>query len=320
MRASGDVFQGMIPQEYVFVSYLTACTSPGPTSRTAARRRFFLCVYVVCLCAYATAASRKSSKTPKSSSKSQSQSSSEQSAGGGEGRGAGEGRDGGRSQKTEEEKQPSYPMVVDDTRFFNNLSHDHTGPPIKLSIGDHYQYSRIFFAPTEGQLSTNLLEELLPDDEVLDLGAEVGVFSLTAARKGVKSVTAIESDIPFATSLEQSVEINGLQGRVLVLTWLPSSSSGYGTVFGKAERGCVYSGPHTTNQTTDAFTRLVYTSPLRSIDEAIEQGLIPRPTVVRVSVEGAEEFALEVLNFHNFLKGFTGTNAQKLTQEALARA
>lgn len=241
----------------------------------------FMCLL---LCLSANASARRSSKTAKSSRKTSANSDKT----GGE-------RQAQEAQQTQgqQEQEPAFPMIVDDTRFFNNQTHDRSGPPLKISLASQEQYSRIFFSGSEGQLATTLLEELLPTDSVLDLGAEVGVFSLTAARKGVRQVTAIEPDMALAASLEQSVEINALNRNVLVLTWIPSSSQGYATVFAKAGRGCVYSSAQTTNHSTDEFTRAVYTAPTRSIDEAIQEHLIDRPTIVRVSMEGAEEFALE---------------------------
>jgi len=236
-------------------------------------------VALALLCACAVAAGKKTARGSKSKRP-------------GGGRTAGDGS-GAEDAAAGGDAAPTFPMVVDDTRFFNNQTDDRAGPPLKISLENQDQYSRIFFTGSEGQLATTLLEELLPSDDVLDLGAEVGVFSLTAARRGVRSVTAIESDMLLATSIEQSVDINGLTGRVLVLTWLPSSDQGYATVFAKAARGCTYSAATTTNHTTEEFSRAVYTSPTRSIDEAIREQLIPRPTVVRVSMEGAEEFALE---------------------------
>ena len=252
-------------------------------TKSTARTLLLLCM-CLSLCLSAHAAARKSSKTAKSSRKS----SADRSKTGGESK-----AQGAKQTEEQQEQDQAFPIIVDDTRFFNNQTHDRFGPPLKISLASQEQYSRIFFSGSEGQLATTLLEELLPTDTVLDLGAEVGAFSLTAARKGVRQVTAIESDMAMAASLEQSVEINALNRKVLVLTWIPSSSQGYATVFAKAGRGCVYSAAHTTNHSTDEFTRAVYTAPTRSIDEAIQEHLIDRPTIVRLSMEGAEEFALE---------------------------
>ena len=192
-----------------------------------------------------------------------------------------------------QETEVSFPMVVDDTRFFNNVTEERTGAPLKIRLSSQDQYSRIFFSSAEGQLATTLLEELEATDIVLDVGAEVGAFALTAGRRGVASVTAIEADSALAESLEESASLNGLSESFLVLTWLASSSSGYATVFAKAARGCTYSAGVTTNHSTEEFTRPVLTAPTRSVDEAVAHGLIARPTVVRISMEGAEEFALE---------------------------
>lgn len=97
--------------------------------------------------------------------------------------------------KAEETGGAQYPIVVQDTRFFNNQSSSHTGPPLQVSLGNPDHYTRIFYTPREGALATILLDEVRSDDSVLDVGAETGVFALTAARKGAR-VTALEVKTP----------------------------------------------------------------------------------------------------------------------------
>ena len=168
----------------------------------------------------------------------------------------------------EETGGAQYPIVVQDTRFFNNQSSSHTGPPLQVSLGNPDHYSRIFYSPREGALATILLDEIQSDDSVLDVGAETGVFALTAARKGAR-VTALEVSSPrqkphgrpptlsprtltgtlrhfcsdrcvhfqadqdLAAEIERSARLNGVSDRTLVLTWLASSHNGYATIFGK---------------------------------------------------------------------------------------
>ena len=198
------------------------------------------------------APSRKSSKKAARSSKLQ------ESTGRDEGRG-GNGGEGSSDEASNAQQQVTFPVVVDDTRFFNNMTHERTGPPLKISLADENQYSRIYFPSGEGQLTTTLLEELLPTDTVLDLGAEIGVFSLTAARRGVRSVTAVEADMEHAVSLEKSVDINGLHETVLVLTWLPSSHQGYASCFRQMPTLTWEHSPRGTRRAVPA--RLVNSSP-----------------------------------------------------------
>ncbi|EKX40129.1 hypothetical protein GUITHDRAFT_113865 [Guillardia theta CCMP2712] len=170
-------------------------------------------------------------------------------------------------------------MIAQDTRFYNNATTDRRGAPLSVRLSSEAQYSRLFYGEQEGQLATFLLSELKPSDHVLDIGGETGVFTLTAARRGAR-VTTIEYDAELAESLDESIRLNGVADRVLLLTWLPNSVEGYATMFGKAERGCVYSGIATVNQTSEEYLRPIYTLPTHTIDNALREGLIEKPTIV----------------------------------------
>ena len=90
---------------------------------------------------------------------------------------------------TANQSQPEYPFFVHDTRFFNNFSSDRAGDPIKIWVTNADQYSRVLMSPRESLVFDELVSLLRSDDIVLDLGADVGVFSLTAARRGVSQVS-----------------------------------------------------------------------------------------------------------------------------------
>eukprot|EP00961_Rhodomonas_salina_P112326 1511774-Rhodomonas_salina.1 len=79
------------------------------------------------------------------------------------------------------EGEAQFPMVADDTRFFNNFTAERTGPPVKIRLQNADQYSRIFYSPREGAIASELIEEIEAGEEVLDIGAETGVFSLTVS-------------------------------------------------------------------------------------------------------------------------------------------
>jgi hypothetical protein len=89
---------------------------------------------------------------------------------------------------TANQSSPEYPFFVHDTRFFNNLTADRAGEPIKILVADADQYSRVIMPQRELYIFDELMSSLRSDDIVLDLGADVGTFSLTAARRGVSQV------------------------------------------------------------------------------------------------------------------------------------
>ena len=79
------------------------------------------------LCLPASAAARKSPKTAKSARKS----SADRGQTGADSNAQGAQQD---RQEQGQEQEPAFPMVVDDTRFFNNQTHDRSGPPLKISL------------------------------------------------------------------------------------------------------------------------------------------------------------------------------------------
>lgn len=89
---------------------------------------------------------------------------------------------------TTNQSQPEYPFFVHDTRFFNNMTADRAGEPIKIFVADADQYSRVLMSQRELNVFDELISSLRSDDIVLDLGADIGTFSLTAARRGVSQV------------------------------------------------------------------------------------------------------------------------------------
>ena len=50
------------------------------------------------------------------------------------------------------QSQPEYPFFVHDSRYFNNMSGERSGDPIKLYVSDKDQYSRVFMSPRESLL------------------------------------------------------------------------------------------------------------------------------------------------------------------------
>jgi FkbM family methyltransferase len=118
-----------------------------------------------------------------------------------------------------------------------------------------------------------------PDAVVLDVGANVGAYTLLFARWGGR-VFAFEPAGEARAALVEHVALNALGGRVEVLDAAVSSSTG--------ESRLLDEGIHGTSRLDQAGGSPVHTVSLD--DFCAERGVLP--TVIKVDVEGAE---LEVL-------------------------
>jgi FkbM family methyltransferase len=140
---------------------------------------------------------------------------------------------------------------------------------------------------------------LRPDDIFLDVGANVGIYSLYAAQRiGQRGhVYAVEPHLRNAVALIDNIAVNGFTDRITVLTcalaerprtarfqydeWLPGSSGSQlaDTISENAEARLAAPG----------ISELKIA---QSIDALVGQGAIPSPKVVKIDVDGLEPLIL----------------------------
>jgi len=138
----------------------------------------------------------------------------------------------------------------------------------------------------EGRVLETFLEEISPADVVLDVGANVGLYSIfTALKASDGMVIAVEPEPHSLKRLQENVELNdlgnvrtlevalGVDGVVLHLTAAASPELGSHTVLS-------YSGVGTVEVTS------------RSGDGLLKETQMPAPNLIKIDVEGME---LEVL-------------------------
>ncbi len=195
-------------------------------------------------------------------------------------------------------------------------------PPLRFMIHNPVERYRTVEYGGERVLWQALLQQLQPQDIFFDIGASVGLMALGAARI-CKQVYAFEPDPETRASLQTNVELNRLTN-VSVVSWAVSDRSGEVQLYSDGAAGfapTLIKQPRP-NAPSDEIRVTTHT-----LDDAIESGDLPLPTVIKIDIEGAEilclrgarrmfsgEFGepprLMVIEVHpEFLSGFSATVA-----------
>jgi len=81
------------------------------------------------------------------------------------------------------------------------------------------------YEPEETQCFTRLLQEVRPS-VFIDIGANIGYYTLLAAGRGVPRLVAVEASPRIAASLERTVALNALSSRIQVIAVALSDHAG----------------------------------------------------------------------------------------------
>ncbi len=129
----------------------------------------------------------------------------------------------------------------------------------------------------------DLLENLRPDDVLFDVGANLGCYACFAARKLREGrVVAFEPYPPNLDQLRENVARNGDGTRVMAM----ALSDAEGTLTFEAPAADEVG--HAIGTISDSSELEGYSVETRTADRLVEEGELPRPTVVKVDVEGSE--------------------------------
>lgn len=145
-----------------------------------------------------------------------------------------------------------------------------------------------FFSKEPGTIQW-LKRSIRADDVFLDIGANIGLYSLYAAAldPSVK-VYAIEPHIPTAASLLRNVALNGWESRIHVMTcalagdhgWRPFSYHGLEAGISDNQLGIE----------RDGITEIKWST---LVDDLIFDKILPQPTLVKIDVDGTEPNIVE---------------------------
>jgi FkbM family methyltransferase len=153
-----------------------------------------------------------------------------------------------------------------------------------------YQRARALFSK-EPETIGWLRKNLRPSDVFLDIGANVGTFSIFAARHLSQAghVYACEPHLPTTIQLLQNISLNGVEDRVSVISLAASGRDGFSPFHYKRWRPGA-SGSQLAVPGGPSLTRHVG-SELKSsmrVDSMIAQGVIRSPDLIKIDTDGIE--------------------------------
>ena len=119
---------------------------------------------------------------------------------------------------------------------------------------------------------------IFPGAIVLDIGANIGIYTLLAAKRGAR-VFAIEADPDNAKTLRHHVELNGYNDRVTVLEMAATEAE---------QTMTLYRDP-TNSGHSNLYSGVV---PVRVYGKSVDSLKLPAVDVCKIDVEGSEAGAL----------------------------
>lgn len=182
-------------------------------------------------------------------------------------------------------------------RYDREVVVEHHGDRYSLQVGDRRVEFRVdgpqlglhfdfFFVHEPGMW--DWLAELGPDDVLLDVGANVGIYSIAAAGLSGCRVVGLE---PFPVNLaaaSANVSANALQDRVRILPLAAAACSGRGVLsHDEAVPGVAAQAFHPVGESRpDGKSEMAVEG--AAIDDLVSSGAIPFPTRIKIDVDGGE--------------------------------
>jgi len=146
---------------------------------------------------------------------------------------------------------------------------------VREILGIHIWHAPTFFERYERKL---FCETIGPGSVVLDVGANVGVYTLLAAKRGAR-VLAIEADPQNVERLRHHVRLNGFDDRVTIFPMASTDKDGAVTIFRN----------HRNWGNSNLFAG---TDPVVVPGNTIDSLELPPIDVCKIDIEGAELLAL----------------------------
>lgn len=157
---------------------------------------------------------------------------------------------------------------------------------------ESYQRARTFLGKEPATIDW-LRSSLQPDDVFLDIGANIGIFSLFAAAhiSNAGHVYACEPHLPTASQLIRNMAMNNFGDRMSVLSIAASGQNGFTPFHYKRWReGASGSQLEIEGNPALATTRAVGAE-LKyglTVDAMVEQGVIRAPNLIKIDTDGIE--------------------------------
>lgn len=156
----------------------------------------------------------------------------------------------------------------------------------------------------EPETNAWLQKHLRPDDVFLDIGANIGIFSLFAGSRINENghVYACEPHMPSAVQLMQNIAGNGLGDRISVLSVAIGGQNGFTPFRYRRWRSGVSGSQLDTEGGLDLEKAVgVELKCERTVDQLIEEGIIRPPNLIKMDTDGVE--LLITAGMEQLLKG-----------------
>jgi FkbM family methyltransferase len=154
---------------------------------------------------------------------------------------------------------------------------------VRFELSNIVEYFRVVEHGEESQYLAAMLAHLRPDDVLFDVGANVGLVALHASK--ICRTVAFEPDPSFKKRLEINSGLNADRSFDIEPIAI-SDADGNVDLFTDGADG---NSPSLVHQRGESGSVSVSA---RSLDSIMAEGRLPRPTVVKMDIEGAEILAL----------------------------
>lgn len=157
------------------------------------------------------------------------------------------------------------------------------------------EYRAVTFSTKEPETLEWISASLRRDSVLWDVGANVGTYSVYAARATGCEVFAFEPSVFNVELLARNVFLNGLQEKIRIIPLALSDRAGFSTFRMSSTEwgGALSSFDKPIDQHGEAFHRVfeysIYGLPM---DEAVRRMDIPQPDAIKMDVDGVEHFIL----------------------------
>lgn len=162
------------------------------------------------------------------------------------------------------------------------------GLSVELRTRTSFEVERADELMDESAILSDVLSELRQDDVFLDVGANVGLYTLFAAASGAEAV-AVEPHPANLESLTANLERNDITATVI--RGALADRAGHAELYEAAEEA----GAGTHTFAPDQVSETTRTVQTYAGDELIEAGDMPQPSVAKLDVQGAEYQVLQGL-------------------------
>lgn len=163
------------------------------------------------------------------------------------------------------------------------------GARFRLHPGDNVTDAKMLFGSRgRDRIELEVLRKYVEDGGVfVDIGANIGYYSLMAAVFGASRIIAIEPNPPAYARLEFNIAANGFQNRIVTLPLALGEHSGQATLF-VPEQGDI-GGSRISDHTIDGKQVHVRLEPLATVLAGQD---ITRIDALKIDVEGMEDIVL----------------------------